>query len=85
MSQFPGMQRDLVRFSLEITWSPQHAEVQLSRRAWRKPLSSDQWLLEDIRVSRPMTWSDAEDAAQQWCADAISELMRIEEGTDPFP
>lgn len=85
MSQFPGMERDLVRFSLEITWSPNHGEVQLSRRAWRRPLGDDRWLLEDIRVSKPLTWYEAEDAAQQWCADAIGELQRIEDGTDPFP
>lgn len=85
MSQFPGMQRDLVRYTIEVTWSPGHGEVQLSRRVWTKPLNEEKWRLEDIRVSRPMSWNEAGDAAHQWAEDAIGALMVVESLTDPFP
>lgn len=85
MSQFPSMARDLVRYTLEITWSPGHGEVQLSRRAWTKPLDQDQWRLEDVRVSRPMTWEEAGDHGHQWVEDALDALRDVEMNTPPFP
>lgn len=85
LSQFPGMQRDLVRYTLELTWSPGHGEIQLSRRVWTKPLDAERWQLEDIRVSRPMTHYEASDAGHQWVEDALAALVVVEHLHDPFP
>lgn len=83
--QFPSMRTDLVRYTIELTWSPVQGQVQLSRRVWTRPVADEVWKLEDIRVSQPLTWNEVEDHARRWCADAVAGLMAAEDGTPPFP
>ena len=84
MSQLPGFRTQMVRYAIELTWSPTDGKIALSRRVFSRDVTDERWSLEDVAVSAPMTWNEVEDACRVWVTHAVDALLRVEQGSMPF-
>lgn len=85
MAQFQGLRTDGVRYALELTWWPNDATVKLSRRVLCRSPFDDRWVLEDLAVSQPMHWDEAQEEAEKWVKQALVLLKDEAYGPHPFP
>jgi hypothetical protein len=85
MAQFQGLRTDGVRYNLELTWWPGDATVKLSRRVLTRSPYEDRWQLEDLAVSEPMDWDEAQEEAEKWVRHALVLLKDESYGPPPFP